>query len=174
MSSKESSSLNYTPSTLRTSKVIMIPKQGKDDYTLAKSYRPISLTPFLFKLNERLSAWNILETTLKKNPYHKRQHAYRMGRSTESAISQVLNEIEKGKEKGLHTITTFIDISSAFDKLNPAKATDALIKKGVNKTIALWYRDYLLERHAHIELKTLKRGMSARWSSLHHFVEHCL
>ena len=43
-------SLNYTPSVLRTSKVIMIPKPGKEDYTIAKSYRPISLTPFLFKL----------------------------------------------------------------------------------------------------------------------------
>ena len=112
-------SLNYTPSILRTSKVIFIPKQGKDDYTLAKAYRPISLTPFLFKLQERLSAWNILETALRKNPLHKRQHAYRMGRSTESAISQVLNEIERGKEKGLKTLTTFIDISSAWFPIFP-------------------------------------------------------
>ena len=37
-------SLNYTPSLLRTSKVIMIPKLGKDDYSNAKAYRPISLT----------------------------------------------------------------------------------------------------------------------------------
>ena len=97
-----------------------------------------------------------METALKKNPLHKRQHAYRVGRSTESAISQVLNEIENGREKGLHTMTTFIDISSAFDRLNPAKATSALIKKGVNKDIALWYRDYLTERHAHINLKGCK------------------
>ena len=97
-----------------------------------------------------------METALKTNPLHKRQHAYRVGRSTESAISQVLNEIEKGKEKGLHTLTTFIDISSAFDRLNPAKATQALIAKGVNKDIALWYRDYLTERHAHIDIKGCK------------------
>ena len=126
--------LKYTPSILRTSKVIFLAKPGKADYSVPKSFRPISLTPFIFKLMERVCAWNILETTLARNPFHKRQHAYRMGRSTESAISQVLNEIEKGRERGLKTNTTLIDISSAFDRLNPAKGTNALISKGVDKT----------------------------------------
>ena len=85
--------LRYTPSLLRTSRVIMLAKPGKDDYAMPKAYRPISLTPFIFKLLERVCAWNICETALRKNPLHKRQHAYRVGRSTESAISQVLNEI---------------------------------------------------------------------------------
>ena len=129
--------LNYTPSNLRTSKVIMLPKQGKEDYTLPKSYRPISLTPFLFKLLERVNAWDIMETALKRNPLHKRQHAYRMGRSTESAISQVLNEIEKGlNTKKAFTLATFIDIASAFDRLDPSKAIRAMINKGVDKDIA--------------------------------------
>ena len=77
-----------------------------------------------------------------------------MGRSTESAISQVLNEIEKGlNTKKAFTLATCIDISSAFDRLNPAKAIQALIKKGVNRDIATWYRDYLINRHAYIAIK---------------------
>ena len=80
-----------------------------------------------------------------------------MGRSTESAISQVLNEIEKGlNTPKTFTLVTCIDISSAFDRLNPAKAVDALIAKGVNKDIALWYKDYLTNRHAYIEIKGVK------------------
>ena len=47
----------YTPQIWRQSKVIFIPKLGKDDYSKAKSFRPISLTPFLFKTLERLSYW---------------------------------------------------------------------------------------------------------------------
>ena len=46
------------------------------------------------------------------------------------AISQVLNNTEKGKMKGMFTVATFIEISSAFDKLGLQKATRALIKKG--------------------------------------------
>ena len=81
--------------------VIMLAKAGKDDYILPKSYRPI--TTFLFKLLERVCVWNILGTALKNNPLQKRQHAYRVGRSTESAISQVLNEVEQGMSKKGYT-----------------------------------------------------------------------
>ena len=93
-------SLKYTPTSLRTSKVTMIAKAGKSDYAQPKSFRPISLTPFFFKLLERICAWDICDTALRSNPIHKRQHAYRMGRSTESAIAQTLNEIDKELEKG--------------------------------------------------------------------------
>ena len=55
--------------------------------------------------------------------------------------------------KNSFTLGTFIDISSAFDKLDPWKATIALIKRGVNKDIALWYRDYLTDRHAYLDIK---------------------
>ena len=140
----EMTTLNYTPSNMRTSKVIMIPKTGKPDYSAPKAYRPISLTPFLFKLLEKVNAWDIMETALRTNPLHRRQHAYRMGRSTESAISQVLNEIEKGlNTPKSFTLVTCIDISSAFDRLDPIKAVNALIEKGVNKDIDYWYKDYL-------------------------------
>ena len=51
------------------------------------------------------------------------------------------------------TLATCINISTAFDRLNPAKAVEALIRKGVNKDIALWYKDYLIDRHSYIEIK---------------------
>ena len=54
------------------------------------------------------------------------------------------------------TIATFIDISSAFDKLDPWKATTALIKQGVDTNIALWYRDYLTDRHVYLHIKGSK------------------
>ena len=63
--------LQYTPIIMRTSKVIMLAKPGKDDYTQPKAYRPISLTPFIFKLLER----KILENSLNKIPFHTKQHA---------------------------------------------------------------------------------------------------
>ena len=145
--------LGYTPSQLRTSKVIFIGKADKDDYTLPKSFRPISLTPFIFKLLERVASWFIIHKTLKDNPLNERQHAYRTGKSTESAISQVLNQIEKGLLKRSYTLACFIDISSAFDRLDPKQATRALISKGVPKCIANWYENYLTMRFLDITIK---------------------
>jgi hypothetical protein len=46
--------LGYTPELWRTSKTIFIPKPGKKDYGAARSFRPISLTSFLFKTLEKL------------------------------------------------------------------------------------------------------------------------
>ena len=146
-------SLGYTPNDLRTSKVTFIGKADKEDYTLPKAFRPISLTPFIFKLLERVGSWYIMHKALKETPLNRRQHAYRAGKSTESAISQVLNQIEKGMLKPSFTLACFIDISSAFDRLNPKKAVEALINKGIPRAIATWYKDYLTKRFLDITIK---------------------
>ena len=146
-------SLGYTPTVLRTSKVAFIGKAEKDDYSLPKSFRPISLTPFIFKLLERVGSWYIIHKSLKDNPLNYRQHAYRTGKSTESAISQVLNQVEKGLLRRSFTLACFIDISSAFDRLDPKKAIRALIEKGIPKSIALWYENYLTMRFLDITIK---------------------
>ena len=46
--------------------------------------------------------------------------------------------------------------SSAFDKLNLAKAVQALIDKGVPRNIALWYKNYLTSRYLHLEVKGIE------------------
>ena len=72
---------------------------------------------------------------------------------TESAISQVINQVEKGLLNRSYTLACFIDISSAFDRLDPDKAIKALIDKGIPKSIALWYKDYLKMRFLSITIK---------------------
>lgn len=47
-------SLGHTPKRWRETKVIFLPKPGKDTYDIPKSYRPISLSNFLLKTLERL------------------------------------------------------------------------------------------------------------------------
>ena len=64
----------------------IVPKVGKDDYNIAKSYRPISLMNYLLKGLERLSVW-VADTALDDNPLHIKQHGFQKGKSTETAIS---------------------------------------------------------------------------------------
>ena len=47
----------------------------KDDYSQAKSYRPISLMNYLLKGLERLSVW-VADTALEDNPLHTKQHGF--------------------------------------------------------------------------------------------------
>ena len=86
---KASIALHFTPTKWKSSKVVYIPMVGKDDYALAKSYRPISLMNYLLKGLERLSVW------VADNPMHIKQHGFQKGKSTETAISNTIHKIEK-------------------------------------------------------------------------------
>ena len=148
---------SYTPLLWRQSKVIFIPKLGKEDYSKAKSFRPISLTPFLFKAVERLNYWEIQETTLKDSPINSKQHAFLMGRSTETAISQTVNYIEKGLRKRNFALATFIDIASAFNRLDPDAAIKAMADKNISPPIIKWYGSYLKNRVSDVTLKGIDK-----------------
>ena len=77
---------SFTSTKWKDTRLIFIPKPGKDSYNSPKSYRPISLSNYLLKTLERLAGWK-MKIALKNNPVHTRQHGFRNDRSTETAIS---------------------------------------------------------------------------------------
>ena len=66
---KATIALHFIPTQWKASKVVYIPKIGKDDYSIAKSYRPISLMNYLLKGLERLSVW-VADTALENHLLH--------------------------------------------------------------------------------------------------------
>ena len=50
---------------------------------------------------------------------HDRQHGFRKNKSTESAISETANYIEKYMSKNEDIIGVFLDIQAAFDTITP-------------------------------------------------------
>ena len=107
---KAAIALHFTPTKWKSSKVVYIPKVGKDDYAQAKSYRPISLMNYLLKGLERLSVW-VADTALEENPLHTKQHGFQKGKSTETAISNTIHKIEKHILNGEHCMGVFLDLS---------------------------------------------------------------
>ena len=61
--------LKFTPTTWKDTRVIFIPKPGKENYNKAKSFRPISLSNYLLKGLERLLGWHMKEKLI-ENPIH--------------------------------------------------------------------------------------------------------
>ena len=49
---------------------------------------------YLLKGLERLSVW-VADTALEDNPLKRKQHTFQKGKSTETAISNTINKIEK-------------------------------------------------------------------------------
>ena len=148
---------HYTPKLWRQTKVIFIPKPGKDDYTLPKSFRPISLSNYLLKTLERLVCWR-MDKCLLRNPIHSNQHGFSKGKCTESAISNTVNYIEKFifkkdiRDKLEHCLAVFLDISSAFDSISVDYIKKSLLKHDGDPDLVAWYHDYLSHRDLHSEL----------------------
>ena len=144
--------LSYIPETWRHVKVIFIPKAGKTSYTNPKSFRPISLSSYFLKGLERLIDWHIRIDCLSKKPLSISQHAYLTSKSTDSALNDLVTNIEKLRSKNLQVLCCFIDIQGAFDHTSPSIVLKALQRHNISPMIRLWIFNMLQFRIIHSEL----------------------
>ena len=152
-------SLGYVPWEWRKVKVIFLPKAGKDDYTNRRSFRPISLMSVLFKTLERLVLWHLEETTLHRNPIHHNQFGFRKGRSTDHALSKVVNYIEKGINSQRYVLGVFCDIAGAFDNAKLESIAKTMLDRGVSNEITEWYKHFLHNRQVSSSLGTAEAAV---------------
>ncbi|XP_075974068.1 uncharacterized protein LOC142975223 [Anticarsia gemmatalis] len=152
----------YIPKLWRKAKVVFLPKPGKEDYTHAKAFRPISLTSFLLKTLERLVDIYLRDGVLKNNPLHPQQHAYRKGKSTESALHKVVHKIESAFTNKASTLASFIDIEGAFDKTMHNSIKHALQRLKVEPVLTGWITELVSKRAVQIVANTTMRAKVVR------------
>lgn len=136
----------YIPVAWRTVRVVFIPKPGKNDYTQAKSFRPISLGSFLLKALERLVDCYLREGILVQRPLHPHQYAYRAGRSVETALHHLVNRIDGVLERRQSALGVFIDIEGAFDNTSFNSMCQALERRGAEPSVIRWIGSVLSKR----------------------------
>ena len=156
--------LGHTPANWRCSNVIFIPKPDKDTYLCPRSFRPISLITFMFKGLERATLWHLQDSVFADRPLNVNQHAFRKGRSTESALSNMVEYLEDSIIHKNVTVGVFLDIQGAFDNLTVDSMVCGLRDKQVPESIIQWYRNFLCTRwisvsyKGHLLEKFLTRG----------------
>jgi hypothetical protein len=133
-------------------RVVFIPKAGLRDAELPKSYRPISLTSVTLKVMEKLVDLHIKEEALKRNPLHRRQFAYRAGKSTVSALHHVVKRVENALEHKEIALTAFIDVEGAFDNAGFASIEDSAKSRGLGQSCIDWMTEMLKCRRISSEL----------------------
>ena len=143
--------LAHTPQRWRETKVIFLPKPGKDTYDVPKSYRPISLSNFLLKVLERLVVWR-MDVDLREAPIHHKQHGFTKGKCTESAISDTADYIEQQIFEDRLCLGVFLDISSAFDSISIDHIKQTLLDHNGDRELVEWYHSYLGRRYLSVEL----------------------
>ena len=118
---------------------------------MAKSWRPISLTNYLLKGLERLCAWQV-DGEAEQNPVHPLQHGFRTDRNTDTALSSVVNNLEKGTYLDQDTIAIFLDIAAAFDTICPGLIKRKLLEHGGDPYMVNWYYNFITHRNLHVEI----------------------
>ncbi|PVD22166.1 hypothetical protein C0Q70_17971 [Pomacea canaliculata] len=106
----------HVPQIWREADMVPVHKKGKDRAKV-DSYRPISLTSCVGKLMERLINTRLSWHLEKNNILTPEQAGFRQHRSTEDQVAYIAQKIEDGYQDKKHTLTVWIDMEKAFDKV---------------------------------------------------------
>ena len=104
------------PSNLKHAMIVGIHKGGPK--TIAKNYRPISLTSYLSKVLERIMRLDIVEYLNTNDLWDIRQHGSRAGRSTLSQLLEHQDKIIQAMENGSNLDVIYLDFEKAHDKVD--------------------------------------------------------
>ena len=98
--------------------VIPLIKKPGPDREMLKNYRPVSNLSFLSKVIEKVISIRILGHILDNNIVDSFQSAYRAGRSYETVLLRVYNDIVTTVGNGNGSFLLLLDLSAAFDTIN--------------------------------------------------------
>lgn len=143
---RASLALGVIPQRWALCRVVFIPKPGRDDYAQAKAYRPICLTSFLLKAQEKILDKYIRGKVQLNSCMHERQYAFRSGRSTESALHQLVGRIEESLEDKDILLGAFLDIEGAFSNTVHGSMVRAIERCGVDNSVSHWVKSLLGDR----------------------------
>ena len=133
---------NNYPHSLKLADVTPIHK--KEEKTLLKNYRPVSILPVVSKLFERHMFNQILSYIDKfLSPY---LFGYRQGHSTEQCLTIMLEIWKKALDNKNGAGAILTDLSKAFDCLNHRLLIAKLQAYGFDNSALIFIYDYLKER----------------------------
>ena len=160
-------SSGVVPQTYKHAAVKLILKKPNNNINDPSSYRPISLLSFESKLLEKIVATRLNEHLSLHNIHEPLQSGFKKFHSTETALIQITNTLRLNADNGKVSILGLIDLSAAFDTLDP----DTLFERlqsfvGLSDTALSWFKSYILERtmsvygvNSHSEPKRIKFGV---------------
>jgi ribonuclease HI len=140
----------YVPQLWREMTVVFLPKTGKDR-TQPKAYRPITLSNFMLKGLERIIQWILLEKYITED--FQFQHAYTQGLSTETALSEAVDLLEKNALRKGMALVCSLDCSGAFDNILHETVKESLEERKVPDCLTGWFMHLLRGRRVQAKVK---------------------
>ena len=125
----------------------LIPLHKKQSKLDPKNYRPVAILSPLSKILEKIIFTQIYNYFTNHRLFHPSLPGYRQHRSTHTALLQLYDQWVRSAGKGCVSGVVLLDLSAAFDLVDP----DIMIKKlriyGLDKEFCSWIFSYLQDRH---------------------------
>ncbi|OXA46641.1 Retrovirus-related Pol polyprotein from type-1 retrotransposable element R1 [Folsomia candida] len=148
----------YIPLKWRESRVVFLPKPGKESYERASAWRPICLTSFLLKTLEKLVDGWVRTPDLVDRLQRHSQYAYMKGVSTEAALHQIVSLVEGALDSGEYCIAVMLDVKGAFNEVRSDTIIRSLRRFGVNEVCVRYIEHMLRTRTTWVTDSTYEIG----------------
>ena len=136
------------PSKWRTAAIITLLKEGKDPKD-PTSYRPISLTPCLGKILEKIIANRLIHILEDRGVLTENQAGFRPGRCTTDQVIKLVQEASDNMHSapsGRRTVVTFFDYNKAYDMVWRDGLLYKMIKMNIPHRFVKYVRHFLSGR----------------------------
>ena len=132
------------------------PRNKKGDRSLARNYRPVSLTCIPCKLLEHIVCSNIMSHLDEHELLSDRQHAFRKWHSCETQLTTVINDWAKILDKKGQVDTFILDFEKAFDTPPHELLKSKLFSYGIGGTTLNWINAFLCFRQQSVVVNGIK------------------
>lgn len=139
---------------LKASRVTPIYKGG--DRGNLSNYRPISVLPVMAKILEGVAAQQLTRFMQDNSILTPCQYGFRPQSSTQSAVFDLVSNIQAARDVGHCAIAVYIDVRKAFDAVDHACLGRRLAECGILGTAREWFTDYLDNRTQIISYEDLQ------------------
>ena len=130
------------PDYLKIAAIVPIFKSG--DKSLPSNYRPISLTPILMKIFDRVIRKQVTQFLTERGYLNSSQHGFREGRSCMSALLSVYDDLMlMFTESSCSVDMIYLDFSKAFDKVDHGVLLHKLRDMGIAGNLSIWFHSFL-------------------------------
>lgn len=153
--------LHHVPQEWKTANIIPLRKPKKDDYTLPKAYRPISLLSTLSKGLEAVIAKRLSYLTERHHLLPDNHFGARPRRSCEQALNVLVEKIYSAWRTGkVLTLVTF-DVQGAYNGVNVEILIVRLRERRVPEELVAWIESFCKDRKAQVSLPGFRSNIQA-------------
>ena len=143
--------LGSFPESWRTANITPIPK-GSNPSQFPLDYRPISITPIISKIYEKLISRRLYKFADSINFLPATQFGFRKGLGTTDALLLLTHDLQSSLDKRAESRVVSLDFSSAFDLVNHQALLYKLKLMGVGGSVFGILKDFLTNRRQRVSV----------------------